>query len=110
MKPQHRIHGLADLAGKSARQPEAGLYLTPQCVEAALAALRARIDGLDAGKIGPDAYYFRVEAIDGQGLSQELLAVASNLALARAAFEQAALTPDRKVRLSLGTQEIACSA
>jgi hypothetical protein len=106
MPSRRPIHDLAELAMAPPGQADAEVYLTPQSVQAALSALRAHIDMLSAAENDPDAQLFRVEALDGTGAVQRQLAVANDLRLARAAFDEATKTPGRMVRLRQGSSEI----
>ena len=104
------IHKLADQLAQHS-QRGAGAHLTPECVDLALAALRAYGDMLGPPKIKRTRQMFQVEAMDSRGWPEEVLAVVRDALIARAAFEEAVKQhPDRKIRLRHGTNQLAESA
>ena len=107
MDSQGQTRDLDELAAAFLYELEANGQLSPQCVEGVLLALRSHLDGVSPADI---AFPYRVEAIGDPGAPATELAVTSSRDLAWAAFEEAAKTPGRKVRLTYAAQELASSA
>ncbi|WP_158815634.1 hypothetical protein [Methylocapsa sp. S129] len=102
------LHSLIDWLNQRFRKG-AGARLTPQSVALVIGALRAYVKLLAPtinGRVRP----FQVEAIDSRGWTEEVLALAANENVARAAFNEAChQQPGRKIRMTYGARVVAVS-
>lgn len=86
----------------------AGARLTPQSVALTIGALRAYARLLAPPSINDRGRPFRVVAADSRGWTEEVLALAGDAHVARAAFNEACnRQPGRKIRMTHGTRVLA---
>jgi hypothetical protein len=91
------------------RHSSGPIHLSAQDVLTVHSLLRACVDRLSAERPNEAEFPFRVERIGPDGLVCETLAVATELVLAEAAFDEAMKTPGQNIRLVQGALEIATS-
>jgi hypothetical protein len=88
---------------------EGPVHLAPEAVKAAIAALRAYVDGVGAVEAHRREHSFTVEVLDSEGSPVKQLAATNSLHLARAAYDEAVKAPGRTIALSHGARAIARS-
>jgi hypothetical protein len=86
----------------SPQRGSSGARLTPESARLAMIALRVYADLLDQPSIDMNEHPWRIEELDSEGRPLEILALAKNAVIARAAYDQAVIQrTGRKLHLRL---------
>jgi len=102
------VADIRKLADRLAQRGSSGARLTPESAHLALIALRVYADLLDQPSIDMNDHPWRIEELDSEGRPLEILALAKNAFIARAAYDQAVVQrAGRKLHLRQGARVVA---